>query len=100
MTGLPAKVETNLSIAGGRRSSVCVWAAHSRCRFACSLVNVLAPMDLVVFKALFNRAKDWVDIASICDFDPLSVREARSALTDLVGFDDDRIDRLNDLLAR
>lgn len=56
---------------------------------------IWAPEDLAVFKSLFNRAKDWVDIHSIVatvgqHFDRGYVREW---IVRLLGNDDDRVAR-------
>jgi hypothetical protein len=55
---------------------------------------VLGPVELVLFKALFDRPKDWVDIATVVEAgalaDPAAVRQG---LIDLVGTDDARVKR-------
>lgn len=62
--------------------------------FAGSRISVLGPVELVLFKALFDRPKDWVDIAAVVEAgavtDPVAVRQD---LAGLVGPDDPRIER-------
>ena len=38
-----------------------------RQEFLGSSIQVLAPVDLGVFKALFDRRKDWVDIETMIE---------------------------------
>lgn len=69
---------------------------NGRCRtvpFAAQRVRVLAAEDLAVFKALFNRPKDWVDIATMAESRALDAEAAADRLAALLG-DDDRVDRL------
>lgn len=62
-------------------------------------VPILTATDLTVFKALYNRSKDWVDIESMLEESPpsLDVDEAVAWLSDIVGPDDGRITRLRTL---
>jgi len=64
--------------------------------FAGSRIPVLAPLDLAVFKALFDRAKDWVDIETMRDSGTLDTRAAADAVEALLG-DDPRVARLRRL---
>ncbi|HXW59046.1 MAG TPA: hypothetical protein VEJ23_06165 [Solirubrobacteraceae bacterium] len=61
---------------------------------------ILAPEHLVVCKAVFDRAKDWLDIEQVlvC-VDELDLRAMRSWLARLVGEDDRRALRLRQLLS-
>lgn len=63
-----------------------------------------APMldcaSLVVFKALFDRTKDWADIEAIADCTPAQVESAAIALAGLVGEDDAAPGRLRLLFLR
>jgi len=61
--------------------------------FAGSKIPVLAPLDLAVFKALFDRPKDWVDIETMRDSGTLDPRAAAEAVEALLG-DDPRVARL------
>ena len=65
-------------------------------------IHVLAAEDLVVFKAIFDRAKDWRDIDEVLfalgeDFD---ADYARDWLGRIVGPEDERLARLQAALAR
>ena len=71
-------------------------AAGQRSRavdFDGTLIRVLAADDLAVFKVLFDRPKDWVDIATMIDSGTLDVATVIDATAVLLG-DDDRVDRL------
>lgn len=73
--------------------------------FGATKLPILAPEHLLVCKAVFNRAKDWIDIDQILVGVPdLDAVEARQWLERLVGTSDDRWQRvdaaLRDLLGR
>ncbi len=63
--------------------------------FAGSTIPVLAPLHLVLFKALFDRPKDWVDIQAVVDADAVTVADVRDGLVALLGPDDHRVRRLD-----
>jgi hypothetical protein len=63
------------------------------------LLPVIAAAHLVVFKALFDRPKDWVDIAAMLDAGTVDVAEALRWLVSLLGTDDPRTRRLVELIA-
>lgn len=65
-----------------------------RVPFAGSHVNVLSAEDLAVFKALFDRSRDWVDIDEMAVAGALNREVAAERLTSLLGSDDSRIARL------
>lgn len=72
---------------------------QGRCRtvpFAGRSIRVLSPEDLAVFKALFDRPKDWVDIATMVESDAIDVEVAAEQLREVLG-DDVRVDRLRAL---
>ncbi len=50
--------------------------------------------DLAVFKALFNRTKDWADLEAMNDAGTLDVRQVVGVLATFLGASDDRIERL------
>ena len=64
--------------------------------FAGRRVRVLAAEDLAVFKALFDRGQDWVDIANMVEVGSLDLDVVAWRLGELLG-SDDRIDRLRSL---
>lgn len=57
-------------------------------------IPVLDCVSLAVFKAFFNRAKDWVDIGSMVSAGRLDVAAAVRWLEQLLGPDDDVTKRL------
>lgn len=62
-------------------------------------VPVLSATDLLVFKALFDRRKDWADIEELVRFGKPDLAEARRWLARLVGVADQRLttlDRIED----
>ena len=81
---------------------------HRRMRVAARLVpfgnvelHVLAPEHLIICKAVFDRAKDWIDIADVLTATPdLDADEIRNWLGHLVGVDDQRWVRMDEALRR
>lgn len=63
-------------------------------------IPIISGTDLVIFKALFDRPKDWVDIAEMVAYGEVDLDDARSWLTRLVGRRDRRVLRLADLAGR
>jgi hypothetical protein len=59
--------------------------------FAGRQIPVLGPVELVLFKALFDRPRDWVDIATVVEADAVERGPVRRALVALVGRDDRRV---------
>ncbi len=57
-------------------------------------VRILTATHLTVFKALFDRTKDWADIEAMLANGQVDVRRVREWLGRLVGEDDDRLARL------
>jgi predicted nucleotidyltransferase len=67
-----------------------------RCRvvpFAGVSLRILSAEDLAVFKAMFDRPKDWVDIATMVEAGSLDSDVAADRLSGLLG-DDERVARL------
>jgi hypothetical protein len=54
----------------------------------------LACQDLAVFKAFFNRTKDWADLEAMRDAGSLDVAAVAGVLSTFLGSDDERIARL------
>lgn len=72
-----------------------------RCRvvpFEGRRIRVLSAEDLAVFKAMFDRTKDWADIEAMVDSAALDIRLAADRLQELLG-DDPRVGRLRELAA-
>ena len=55
---------------------------------------IISATDLTVFKCLFDRSKDWLDIEKLLCFGRVDVSEVRSWLVTLLGEDDPRLGRL------
>ncbi|UUY05291.1 hypothetical protein LRS13_07155 [Svornostia abyssi] len=70
-------------------------AAHRReVPFAGTTIPVLGPVELAVFKATFDRTKDWADIEAMLAARTLDPEEVRIALSDLLPHGDQRFARL------
>ncbi len=54
-------------------------------------IPVLAPMHLAVFKTLFNRPKDYIDIASMVAANSFDVATTRDEIARLLGEDADEL---------
>ena len=54
---------------------------------------------LVVFKAMFNRTKDWADIEAILEADAVDAGRALDHLRSLLGSSDPAVTRLATLIA-
>lgn len=61
-------------------------------------VPVLDCASLVIFKAFFDRTKDWADIEAVAEATPKSIEAAAAAIADLVGDQDPAYRRLKALL--
>ena len=61
---------------------------------------VLGATELTVFKAFFDRTKDWADIEAMIDAGTVDTHGALGWLVDLLGGDDHRVARLRRLLDR
>ena len=57
-------------------------------------IPFLACRDLAVFKAFFNRTKDWADLEAMAEVGALDVEAVLGTLVRYLGGDDERIDRL------
>lgn len=63
------------------------------------VVPVLSATDLTIFKALFDRTKDWADIEEMVAFGSPDLVEALAWLEEIVGADDPRVARLRAVTA-
>jgi hypothetical protein len=68
--------------------------------FAGRMIPILAADDLAVFKAFFDRTKDWADIEAMIDVQSLDVHVVLGWLVDLLGGGDHRVTRLRGLIER
>jgi hypothetical protein len=74
----------------------------TRCRvvpFEGRHITVLSAEDLAVFKALFDRRKDWADIEAMLESNAIDLQLAAERLGALLG-DDPRVGRLRTLTVR
>jgi hypothetical protein len=72
----------------------------TRCRqerFAGAEVPFLSCSDLAVFKAFFNRTKDWADLEEMTSMGTLDLDRLIGVLVRYLGPDDQRVDRLRSL---
>lgn len=53
--------------------------------------------DLAIFKALFNRTKDWADLEAMRDAGTLNIKNVMAAIIEFLGADDVRVDKLEAL---
>ena len=63
-------------------------------------IPVLGPVELAVFKAMFNRLRDWGDLEEMAQADMLDFDAVRDALAEMVGSDDERLMRLDEVARR
>lgn len=63
--------------------------------FADTTIPVLSATDLTIFKALFDRTKDWADIEEMLAYGEVDVDDVRSWLVRLLGADDPRVGRFD-----
>ncbi len=75
--------------------------ATRRVPFGKARIAILGPEHLTICKAVFDRPKDWLDLEAILAFtDPLDLDAIRSWLTRMVGPEDERLEKLEALVAR
>ena len=65
--------------------------------FAGESLPFLSCDDVAVFKAFFNRTKDWADIEEMIAAGTLDIAQVTAVLVRYVGIDDERIARLTAL---
>jgi hypothetical protein len=61
---------------------------------------VLDCASLVIFKAFFDRTKDWADLEAIAQATPEDIEAATDTIAGLVGSDDPAVVRLRELQTR
>lgn len=69
-----------------------------RVPFVGTTIPVLGATELVVFKAFFNRTKDWADIEAVAEAGAADLHRALGWMIDLLGPRDHRITRLRTLV--
>jgi hypothetical protein len=69
--------------------------------FGDTTLPILSPEHLAVCKAMFDRAKDWLDIEQILvATDPIDLAEIESWLERMIGESDPRLRKLEEIKAR
>jgi hypothetical protein len=63
-------------------------------------IPVLGPVELAVFKAMFDRTRDWADIEAMLAAGNLDVDAVRERLVGVLGAGDERLARLDEALRR
>jgi hypothetical protein len=61
---------------------------------------VLGPVELAVFKAMFDRTRDWADLEAMVAAGTLDVDSVAVGLREMLGKDEARLSRLEDLVRR
>jgi hypothetical protein len=60
-------------------------------------IPVLGPVELAVFKVMFDRTRDWGDIEAMAERGTLDFEAVRDALHGMLDEDDRRLGRLAEL---
>lgn len=60
-------------------------------------IPILGPVELAVFKVMFNRSQDWVDLENMATAGTLDVDAVGATLVSMLGPDDPRLARLAEL---
>src|SRR3954471_19345951 len=68
--------------------------------FAGTRIPVLGPVELAVFKVMFDRTRDWADIEAMLAAGTLDLDAVRASLQTLLEGDDHRFGRLQEAVAR
>ena len=70
-------------------------ARRVRCeRFMGRSLPFLSCNDLAVFKAFFNRTKDWADLEEMAAADTIDTSAVAAVLIEMLGEDDERVPRV------
>ena len=76
-------------------------ATHSRAvPFDGAEIPVLGPIELLVFKVMFDRSQDWADVDAVLEAGTVDPQAVHAALQELLDPDDPRIERLADAARR
>ena len=68
--------------------------------FEGEMIPVLGPVELAVFKAMFDRLRDWGDLEEMAKANMLDFNAVRDTLVEMVGPDDQRLLRLDEVARR
>jgi hypothetical protein len=75
-------------------------ANRSMVPFAGETIPVLGPNELAVFKAMFDRTRDWADIEALAANDAIEVAAVSRSLRKMLPADDPRFARLKETAGR
>jgi hypothetical protein len=70
-----------------------------RVPFGGSTIPILSATDLTIFKSLFDRRKDWVDIGEMLAYGEVDLAAVREWLARIVGSKDERLAKLAEIVA-
>ena len=68
--------------------------------FAQTKIPILGSIELATFKAMFDRTRDWADIEAMVVAKSFDVDAVRASLSEMLGPDDPRIQRLDEAVSR
>ena len=68
--------------------------------FAGTRIPVLGPIELAVFKAMFDRTRDWADIEAMLEAGTLDAAAVEQALGTMIPGSDERFERLREAVRR
>ena len=68
--------------------------------FAGASIPVLGPVELAVFKAMFDRTRDWADLEAMLAAGTLDVDSVAASLREMLGKDEARLSRLEEAVRR
>jgi len=71
-----------------------------RVRFQDTRIPVLGPIELAVFKVMFDRTRDWADLEAMAERGTLDYASVRASLRAMLAPDDARLARLAELERR
>ena len=57
-------------------------------------IPILGAVELVVFKVMFDRTRDWADVEAVIEAGTVDLDAVRATLRTLLGPDDPKLDRL------
>lgn len=76
-------------------------ARHTRrVPFAGTRIPILGPVELTVFKVMFDRTRDWADVEAMVSAKTVDLEAVRAALGSLIEAHDQRFDRLAEAVRR
>ena len=68
--------------------------------FAGTRIPILGPIELTVFKVMFDRTRDWADVEAMVAANTVDLDAVRATLATLLEPDDERFDRLTEAVRR